>query len=225
MEYSAFSGMINDVVSLEVDENSVVSIDETVHFNKKVRITAANGSSIYLRGKSIVESESSLICRDSSKMNICDSRISWRSHLMFICNSELIMEKDSLLQGLSEMFGLQGRIVIGAQTTIARCSEIRCHFSSIEIGKDNMFSQFVKMVAGDGHKIFDSDGNLITHKECIKTGEHVWLGMGACLLSGSDVGSGSIVGAQSLVNKVIPPNAIAAGNPAKVLREGIRWER
>lgn len=59
----------------------------------------------------------------------------------------------------------------------------------------------------------------------IVTGDHVWLGMGACLLPGCDVAEGSIVGASSLVNKSFPKNCICAGNPARIIRKDIKWYR
>jgi len=44
------------------------------------------------------------------------------------------------------------------------------------------------------------------------------IGSGATLLSNISVGENAIVGAGSVVTKNVPPNAIVAGNPAKVLR-------
>lgn len=49
-------------------------------------------------------------------------------------------------------------------------------------------------------------------------GSDVWIGRGAILLSGVQVGHGSIVGAGSVVTKNIPPYEIWAGNPAKFVR-------
>ena len=44
------------------------------------------------------------------------------------------------------------------------------------------------------------------------------IGSGATLLSGIIVGENAIIGAGSVVTKDVPPNAIVAGNPAKVFR-------
>lgn len=49
--------------------------------------------------------------------------------------------------------------------------------------------------------------------------DNVWLGGDVTILPGVTIGKGSIIGAKSLVNKDIPPNVIAAGNPCKVIRE------
>lgn len=52
----------------------------------------------------------------------------------------------------------------------------------------------------------------------ITIGDNVWLGGDVTILPGVTIGEGSIIGAKSLVNKDIPPNVIAAGNPCKVIR-------
>ncbi|MFQ4139758.1 acyltransferase [Nodosilinea sp. PGN35] len=47
--------------------------------------------------------------------------------------------------------------------------------------------------------------------------DDVWIGYGAILLSGVKVGRGAIVAAGSVVTRDVPPYAIVAGTPAKVL--------
>jgi len=52
----------------------------------------------------------------------------------------------------------------------------------------------------------------------VHIGCNVWLGEQVCILPGVTVGDGAIVGAHSVVTHDIPPNSIAAGNPARVIR-------
>lgn len=47
--------------------------------------------------------------------------------------------------------------------------------------------------------------------------EDVWIGSNVTLLAGAHIGRGAIIGACSLVNKEIPPYAVAVGSPAKVI--------
>jgi UDP-2-acetamido-3-amino-2,3-dideoxy-glucuronate N-acetyltransferase len=46
------------------------------------------------------------------------------------------------------------------------------------------------------------------------------IGSGAVILCGVTIGAGAIVGAGSVVTRDVPPGAIVAGNPARVMRQG-----
>lgn len=48
--------------------------------------------------------------------------------------------------------------------------------------------------------------------------DDVWIGYGATILSGVHIGQGAVIAAGAVVNKDVPPYAIAGGVPAKVLR-------
>lgn len=52
----------------------------------------------------------------------------------------------------------------------------------------------------------------------VTIGDNVWLGARVTILPGTTIGDGAIIGAGSLVNGSIPALAIAAGNPARVIR-------
>jgi lipopolysaccharide O-acetyltransferase len=59
--------------------------------------------------------------------------------------------------------------------------------------------------------------------------DNAWIGEGVVILPGVRIGKSSIVGANSVVTKNIPDYSIAAGNPAKVIRQynftTRHWER
>lgn len=50
-------------------------------------------------------------------------------------------------------------------------------------------------------------------------GNDVWIGVNACVLSGVRIGDGAVVGACSVVTRDVPPYAIVAGNPARLVRK------
>jgi acetyltransferase-like isoleucine patch superfamily enzyme len=52
----------------------------------------------------------------------------------------------------------------------------------------------------------------------IRIGRNVWIGFDACVLPGVSVGEGAVVGARSVVAEDVPPYAVVAGNPARVVR-------
>lgn len=50
-----------------------------------------------------------------------------------------------------------------------------------------------------------------------KIGNNVFIGMHTTILKGTNIGDNVIIGANSLVNKDIPSNCVAAGNPIKII--------
>lgn len=56
----------------------------------------------------------------------------------------------------------------------------------------------------------------------ITIGHDVWLGGGSIILPGVTIGDRSIIGAGSVVKSDIPADCVAAGNPAKVIRQIIQ---
>ena len=46
----------------------------------------------------------------------------------------------------------------------------------------------------------------------------VWIGMNSIILSGVTIGNGAVIAAGSVVTKDIPDYAVAAGNPARVIK-------
>lgn len=52
----------------------------------------------------------------------------------------------------------------------------------------------------------------------VTIGHDVWIGSDALILSGVTVGHGAVIGARTVVVHDVPPYAVVAGNPAKVVR-------
>jgi acetyltransferase-like isoleucine patch superfamily enzyme len=61
------------------------------------------------------------------------------------------------------------------------------------------------------------DGNPFS-KGDVEIGNDVYIGRKACILSGVRIGDGAVVGAHSVISRDVPPYAIAAGAPARVVR-------
>ncbi|WP_281040324.1 MULTISPECIES: CatB-related O-acetyltransferase [unclassified Mesorhizobium] len=52
----------------------------------------------------------------------------------------------------------------------------------------------------------------------IVVGHDVWIGARAIIMSGVTIGNGAVIGAGSVVTKDVPPYAIVAGSPARIIR-------
>ena len=77
---------------------------------------------------------------------------------------------------------------------------------------------------GPGVSIISSNhkkGNLRSHKNSkpIIIGNNVWIGANCTVLPEISIGNNVIIGANSLVNKNIPDNSIAVGNPCLVIKK------
>jgi acetyltransferase-like isoleucine patch superfamily enzyme len=97
-----------------------------------------------------------------------------------------------------------------------------CGFSGTVIGCANRIVLGRNVRCGANTLITDTDW----HSNDPRTGpdapvniaDDVWLGVNVTVLKGVTIGQGTIVGAGSLVTKSLPPNVIAAGVPARVVR-------
>lgn len=50
-------------------------------------------------------------------------------------------------------------------------------------------------------------------------GDRVWLGQDVCVLPGVTIGEGAIIAASAVVTKDVPPYCVAAGNPARIIKD------
>ena len=118
-------------------------------------------------------------------------------------------------------------------------SPFYCDLGNIEIG-ENFYANY-NCVILDGAKVTFGDNVFIAPNCCFSTaghpldieqrnqgleyaypihvGDNVWIGANVTVLAGVTIGSGSVIGAGAVVNRDIPENVIAVGNPCRVLRQ------
>lgn len=94
-------------------------------------------------------------------------------------------------------------------------------FERIAIGKGVFISKNVT--------IRDSDNHLMCYDGYEKTkpimiSDHVWIGMNVTILKGVTIGEGAVIAAGSVVTRDIPPHALGAGVPCRVIKTGIEWK-
>lgn len=71
-----------------------------------------------------------------------------------------------------------------------------------------------------GHPIdYKTRNEGLEYAKPITVGNNVWIGGNVCVLPGVTIGNNVVIGAGSVVNKDIPSNMVAVGNPCKVIKE------
>ncbi len=115
------------------------------------------------------------------------------------------------------LFIFPARVSLGDRCYIGRYSYLD---GDITIGDNSMIASNVAIVGGD--HVFDDPSVLMIdggreHWRATTIGRGVWIGYGVIILNGVTVGDGALVAAGSLVVHDVPPYAIVAGNPAKII--------
>lgn len=108
----------------------------------------------------------------------------------------------------------------------------------LEVGAFCSFASGVKVFLGGEHRVDwvtsfpftelwkELAGHFPGHprsKGDVVIGNDVWIGTEAIIMSGVRIGDGAVIGARAVVTKDVPPYAIVAGNPARLVR--FRFER
>ena len=116
----------------------------------------------------------------------------------------------------SEKDDIEG-IIIGDYCLI--CPGVRISSArNINIGNSCMLASSVYITDADWHGIYDRSLPVGKAKS-VNIGDNVWIGDSAIICKGVTIGDNSIIGAGAVVTSDIPPNSIAAGNPAMVIKE------
>jgi carbonic anhydrase/acetyltransferase-like protein (isoleucine patch superfamily) len=125
---------------------------------------------------------------------------------------------------VSQLATVIGDVVIGENCYIGHGAIIRGDYGRIEIGSGTAVEEgvIIHCPPGDlqriGERVTLGHGAIL-HGRCI--GDLAVIGMGAVLSIWSDIGERSIVAEGSVVkaNQVVPAGMVAAGNPARTVRE------
>jgi acetyltransferase-like isoleucine patch superfamily enzyme len=144
--------------------------------------------------------------------------------------NRLTLGKHSIVQCWISFDAAQGSVAIGDRSYIG-ASHIVCH-SAVTIGADVIISWGVTIVDHDSHSVHWNlrKSDVEQWHRGMKSWEHVpvrpvvicdkvWIGFGASILKGVTVGEGAVIAACAVVTRDVPPYAVVAGNPARVVRQ------
>ena len=148
--------------------------------------------------------------------------------------------------------GKRGTIRFGRFTWIGDGTKIRCHEGEVIVedktvmGQECTISAYKHVrigeqcVVADRAMFIDFDHGTVEverpirvqgiYKRDVDVGSNVWVGYGACVLRGAQVGDNSVIGTNAVVAKDVPANAVVGGVPARILRmreapRELRWSK
>jgi acetyltransferase-like isoleucine patch superfamily enzyme len=114
-----------------------------------------------------------------------------------------------------------GRIALGADCAVSSFDHISTGVEDVIIGDHVRIAPSVTILGGSRN--FDKRDVLIVDQgsfhEGVTISHDVLIGANVVILPGCHIGVGAVIGAGSVVNSDIPPYAIVAGMPAKVIGE------
>ena len=109
-----------------------------------------------------------------------------------------------------------GRIKIGNYCLV--CPGVRISSAEDVTIEDNcMMASRAYITDCDWHGLYDRVD--IGRSKPVRLGQNVWVGDSAIICKGVHIGENSIVGAGAVVVDNIPPNSVAVGNPARVVKD------
>lgn len=119
---------------------------------------------------------------------------------------------------------LVGDVTLGKEVTVWYNSVLRGDYAPISIG-DRTNVQDGTVIHVDHGTPCEVGNNITVGHQCLlhgcKVEDGALIGMGSIVMNNAIVGENSMIGAGSLVTQgtVIPPNSLALGRPARVVRE------
>lgn len=88
----------------------------------------------------------------------------------------------------------------------------------VKIGAYTIFGPAVQIYTSV-HPLEADARRKLESAKAVEIGSDVWVGGGAIILPGVQIGSRSVIGAGSVVTKDVPEGVLAVGNPCRVLRQ------
>ncbi len=137
-------------------------------------------------------------------------------------SGRLVIGENTLLEpGCWLTLGPEARIEIGQECFLNRGTMLAAS-SRIEIGDYVMFAN--GCFVGDAAHRHDDPDTPVTRQgfepgRPVKIGSNVWFGVNCAVTGGVEIGDRAVIGANSVVTRDIPAGTVAAGAPAKVIKE------
>jgi acetyltransferase-like isoleucine patch superfamily enzyme len=125
---------------------------------------------------------------------------------------------DAVIRRLAT-FQVSGTLRIGSEVLVSTGVVVHCE-DSVDIGAQSVLSEYTT-VADSRHVRTPQDVPIhhSTINAPVSIGSNVWVASHVVVTSGVSIGDQAIVGGGAVVTKDVPPSWLAAGNPARLVKE------
>lgn len=166
-----------------------------------------------------------VITGDGNRLVIKDPFHAAALHLEMGEGSEILIDEGCHVGILSVHAPRLGSVRVGARSSFNGQTRFLLHEPGrIDVGVACLFGPDIDLTVSDMHSVIDLEsGQRINPARDITIGDRVWLGIGTFVGKGAEVGAGSVVGARSFLGGRVPSNCLAAGAPARIVRENVSW--
>lgn len=111
-------------------------------------------------------------------------------------------------------------ITLGDRVEFNNNSMLKSEGAGISVGRDGLFGAHVEIFDSNFHALDPASRRGGRQRMApVDIGPNVFVGMSVKILKGVTIGADSVIGAGAVVASPIPAGVIAAGNPARVVRE------
>lgn len=141
-------------------------------------------------------------------------------------HSDILIGAGANVNGVLRCRSDKATIEIGESTTVLNATITVHEPGAVRIGRDCVIGGEVRMDCSDMFSIIDvATRRRVNPPADIVLEDHVWLGFRAMVWKGVRIGTGAIVSAGASVSQDVAPHCLVDGIPARVLREGVTWNR
>ena len=113
-----------------------------------------------------------------------------------------------------------GSIVMGTQVYLGPYTVVYGH-GGVTIGDHCLIAMHCSILSSN-HTVAPAGTRINSQPDVLlptQIGADVWMGANVTVLGGVTIGDGCVIGAGSVVTKDLPPNSVAVGVPARVIRQ------
>lgn len=202
--------MQESMIHVENSDNSIIVEDGVALYGVNIRVFGEDNQIIIARGSTFRNSE--ILIKGNHNKIIIGNNVSGYNVAFHIGQDN-------------------NEVHIGNGTTLHGRNYHAVHFelyesSKIIVGTDCMFSNEIQIKSSDSHSIVDLDGNRLNPAKDIIIGDHCWICSGVLILKGTHISEHSVIAAGTVcTKKYMESNCILAGNPARVVKKQVDWNR